>query len=121
MTTNIADIEVTISSQYGITRKVKLVGFIDSDSAFILKKLGFNTEMQYFDEDDNAIDLFKAPDHKTFYVDNTTLVDANGLYDDNGAYGEFDWLVTAFQTGGIDFETFVPFVIDRWDDLGKFN
>lgn len=126
-TINIDQIRVPISAEGALTREVQPRGIANADDAFVGKRFSFKLLVYYFNEGlpyDNRI----APREVLLVVDNTTLVNADGSYaaegavaGENGVMGEFDWLITAFQVGGLDFGTFFPFVITRADSLGRFN
>lgn len=128
MTTEIQNILVNISDEAGIQRKVQPVGISHAEDCFIYKRMGFDCLVRYYDDSNVEIDRLIAPYRLTLYVDNTTLVNPDGTYADenavigeNGVVGEFDWLITIFQVGGLNFETFFPFVINRADNLERFN
>jgi hypothetical protein len=129
MTTEIQDILVEISQESQIKRKVQPLGSKNADNAFLTKKMGFNLLIKYYDSvTDTEIPNLIAPYEMALLIDNDTLVNPDGSYADvdavlgeDGVIGEFDWLITMFQVGGLNFETFFPFVILRADVVGRFN
>jgi hypothetical protein len=129
MTTELDNILVTISSEAGLIRKVQPLGLSNADRAFITKKMGFVLQVKYYDTITGLeVPTLVAPYEVNLLIDNDTLVNADGSYAASdavvgvdGVIGEYDWLITIFQTGGLAFETFFPYVIDRADDLGRFN
>lgn len=129
MTTEIQNILVEISQEAQIDRKVQPLGLKNADMAFITKKMGFNLLVRYYDSVTGLeIPTLIAPYEMALLIDNDTLVNMDGSYasqgavaGQNGVIGEFDWLITIFQTGGLAFETFFPFVILRADAVGRFN
>lgn len=129
MTTELDNILVDISPEAGLNRKVQPLGLSLADRAFITKKLGFNLIVKYYNATTGLeVPTIVAPYEIALIIDNETLVNSDGSYASegavagvNGVMGEFDWLITIFQTGGLDFETFFPYVITRADGLNRFN
>jgi hypothetical protein len=129
MTTELQDILVTISPEAGLIRKVQPLGLGNADRAFITKKMGFVLLVKYYVTVTGLeVPTLVAPYEISLIIDNDTLVNADGSYATegavagvNGVMGEYDWLITAFQAGGLAFETFFPYVITRADSLNRFN
>jgi hypothetical protein len=129
MTTELQNILVTISPEAGLIRKVQPLGLGNADRAFITKRMGFVLQVKYYSTATGLeVPSLVAPYEISLLIDNDTLVNVDGSYAAenavvgvNGVIGEYDWIITMFQTGGIDFETFFPYVILRADSLNRFN